>query len=137
MNSDTVSWYKASDGTAAVDMQVALVTQWFRCGARDRPSFQTKTPAGPVGSYSLEFSDEDMRKLETTTPDMVNAFPTAAMAAAPTQPSGGAIVTTMISVDSIGEWFRGRWDPTVGQEATGEGHLPTKTKVAYTEQVDD
>jgi hypothetical protein len=72
-----------------------------------------------------------MRQVESTTPTMVNDYPAAAFGVAPTQPAGAG-ATTMITVESIGEWFRIYSTASAG----GTGILPT-TNVSYTTQVDD
>lgn len=131
MNTPTVSWYKASDDSAATGLNVDIHTQWFRCGPRDRPSFQALTAAGITCAYKLQFTNQDMRADPTITPTMVNDYPTGAIPYSPTQPAGAG-ATTMICVESIGEWYRAYSTASAG----GSGVLPT-AKVSFTELVDD
>jgi hypothetical protein len=118
-----LNWYVASTGAAAVDMQVALVTEWSRVGPKDRVSFQTAWGAGPVGAFSVQFSNVPSPVYNST----ATTYPAAAYSAAPTQPSGTAD-NNIIAVDSIGEYAREVWTPSSG----GTGVLPT-TYVSHTE----
>ena len=131
MNSDTVTWYKDSDSSAATGLNVNIHTQWFRCGPKDRPSAQMLTSAGVTCAYKLQFTNQDMAGIEETSPTMINDFPSDAIPYSPTQPAGiGA--TTLICVDSIGEWFRVYSTASAG----GSGVLPT-TQVSYTRSIED
>ena len=114
-------WFKASDGTAAVDMQVALVTEWSRCGNKDRPSYDNTWPAGPVGVFALEFTNAPMNPVPT---DPGKPVPTASYDVAPTQPTGAADCN-LITAEARGEFSRETYTPTPGQTAAGAGHLPT------------
>ena len=114
-------WYKASDGTDAVDMQVALVTAWQRVGNKDRPSYDNNWPAGPVGTFALEFTNAPMNPAYS---DPGKAVPTAAYDVAPTQPTGAADYN-LIAAEGRGEFSRETYTPTPGQTAAGAGKLPT------------
>jgi hypothetical protein len=118
-----LKWYIASSGASAVDMQVKLVTEWRRVGPKDRVSFQSAWGAGPVGTFSVQFSNVPNVAYNSTATD----YPSAAYSAAPTQPSGAAD-NSIIAVDSIGEYAREVWTPTSG----GTGVLPT-TYVSHTD----
>jgi hypothetical protein len=114
-------WYKASDGTAAVDMQVALVTAWQRAGNKDRPSYDTTWPAGPVGDFALEFTNAPMNPGYA---DEGVPVPTASYDVAPTQPTGAAD-RSILAAEARGEFCRETYTPATGQESAGAGHLPT------------
>jgi len=130
---EPISWLKASDGTAAVDMQVALITPWIACGPKDRPSLQVSWPDGPVGSFSLEFSNVKAAGSAPLTYDATPIpYPESAYLDTPDQPAGTA-GDNIFSVDSIGEYVRGKYTPTEGQEAAGALKLPTETFISYTQ----
>ena len=114
-------WLKASDGTAAVDMQVALVTPWVSVGNKDRPSVQNIWGAGPVGAFSLQFTNVPDPVYNSAATD----YPAAALGTTPTQPSGAAD-NAIIAVDAIGQCVRAAYTPTSG----GTGILPT-TWISY------
>lgn len=109
-------WLKASDGSAAVDMQVALVTEWVSVGPKDRPSIQNIWGAGPVGAFSLQFTNVPDPAYSSSACD----YPAAGLGTAPTQPSGAAD-NAIIAVDAIGQSVRAIYTPTSG----GTGLLPT------------
>jgi hypothetical protein len=129
METHVTQWLKVSDGTPAVDMQVELATPWVHVGIKNTVGFMAKTPAGPVGAYAVDFAIGDIEEAQIN-PDLVVAFPTAAIAGTPVQPTGAACVTGL-KVDSLGSWTRARWTPTTGQEAAGEGHLPDAAAFTY------
>ena len=122
-----LSLLKASDGTPAVDMSVALVTSPFPTVIGEYASLQIAAPNGPVGTWSLEESDDyDTADTVGTIPAynaMWDAFPSAYMSS-PTQPAGtGAVVTTMAAIATCA-FRRAKWTPSSG----GAGILPTKIK---------
>lgn len=120
----TLSLFKASDGTAAVDMQVALVSAPFQTVPGEYASIQIATPNGPVGIWSIEDSN-DSEGVGTIPAynGMWDTFPTAYMST-PTQPAGtGAVVTTMCAIATC-SFRRAKWTPSSG----GTAILPTKLK---------
>jgi hypothetical protein len=121
-----LTWLKASDGTPAVDMQVALVTPWQSVGVKDRPSFHNIWPAGPIGTFGVQFTNVGGPVTATNSPPY-NAsacdYPSAALGTQPTQPTGAAD-NAIISVDAIGQFSRSTYTPTPGQTAAGAGKLP-------------
>lgn len=136
MNTPIVSWYKASDDTAATGLNVDVHSQWFRCGPRDRPSVHVVTPTSITCAYKVQFTNWDVSADVTATPkvgsiEAVSDFPSGAYTATPTQPAGSG-ASTMIAVDSLGEWFRIFSTASSGGTST----LPT-TKISYTEKVED
>jgi hypothetical protein len=136
MQPTSATWYKLSDGTAAVDMQVLLITQWIPCGTKDRPSVQNKWPAGPVGTFSLQFSNVPPTSGQTPPYNATATdYPSAALGTQPTQPTGAAD-NNIISVDSIGWCVRELYTPTPGQTAAGAAKLPTETTFSFTASED-
>lgn len=119
----TGTFLKASDGTAAVDMQVDLVSPALRVGVDGMVSYQLGWGAGPVGSFKLQFSNVPRPGYDARWTD----YPSDAYAGSATQPSGTAS-DTILRVQSMGEYCRAYWDATSG----GTGVLP-EGDVAYLE----
>jgi len=111
-----ITYLKASDGTAATDMSVDMVSQWFYCGTKNRVSFQNIWGAGAkAGTFKLQFSDNPNPVYNTTGTDC----PADAMST-PTQPSTAAS-DNILCVDSLGSFAREYYTATSG----GTGVLPT------------
>ena len=119
MTTVVLQWFKASDGTPAVDMSVALVSQAISSPALGC-YFQFVTPAtgSPAGSYGLADSGDGVH------------FDTIALGSAdqaPTQPSGTGVAQSTSITLPVGSWesptIRATWTPTNG----GAGALPTGT----------
>jgi hypothetical protein len=120
----TLALLKLSDGTAAVDMQVPLVTEPFQSVVGEYTSFQIATPNGPVGTWSIEDSnDTTVSGGAPAYNGMWDPFPTAFMSSA-TQPAGGGAVVTTITAMATCAFRRAKWTPSSG----GTGVLPTKIK---------
>jgi hypothetical protein len=111
-----VKFLNASNGAPATDMTQTLVTEWSRCGNKDRPSYQNAWPAGATGTFSLQFTNAESPGFDATATD----YPAAAMSVPPTQPTGTEN-NNILCVDSIAEYVRERYVPTSG----GAGILPT------------
>jgi hypothetical protein len=117
MPSVTLQWFKASDGTPAVDMSVALVSQALSSPALGCYfQFVWTSTGSPNGAFGLADSG-----------DGVN-FDTVSLGSAdqqPTQPTG-AYGHTSITLP-VGAWesptIRATYTPTSG----GAGALPTGT----------
>lgn len=111
-----ISFFRASDGTAALDMAEDVVSQWFHCGTNNRVSFQNIWGVGAkTGTFKLQFSDNPTPVWNTTGTDC----PSDAMST-PTQPSTAAS-DNILCVDSLGAYVREYYTATSG----GSGVLPT------------
>lgn len=116
----TLSFYNASTGAAVTGMATTMVSQWVRVHTGRPISFQAKWDATgtPVGTFSLQFTDDDIKELPSDSGVLTATatdYPAAAFSSAPTQPSGGAD-NTMLAVTSIGDYVRLKY--TVGSGGT-------------------
>ena len=109
--------FKASDGTAAVDMSVSLVTEAVPTTPGTYASFTAITPAGPSGDWSAEDSDVFNPGALTAGWD---AFPAGMMSSSAAQPAGSG-ATTRLCAFCTGSYRRYKWTPSDG----GSGILPT------------
>lgn len=117
MQPKELSLFKASDGTAAVDMSVALVTEPIPTAPGGYASMTAITPAGPSGTWSAE--DTDVFSPDPTAAGW-DAFPSDLMSSTPTQPAGSG-ATTRICAFCTGSYRRYKWTPSSG----GTDILPT------------
>jgi hypothetical protein len=117
----TLALFKLSDGTAAVDMQVALVSAPFPTVPGEVASVQIATPDGPVGSSSVEDSNDSAGVgVVPAYNGKWDPYPTAYMSS-PTQPADSGDVITTIAVPATCAYRRAKWTPSSG----GTAILPT------------
>jgi hypothetical protein len=111
-----ITYFKASDGTAALDMAEDMVSQPIRCGTSNRVSFQNAWGAGAkTGTFKLQFSNVPDPQYNSCWTDC----PSDAMST-PTQPATAAS-DNILCVDSLGSFVREYYTATSG----GTGVLPT------------
>jgi len=114
--SKTLSFYKASDGTAATGMNVSVIGSWVPCKIGQPVSFQMLNPTGPAGTWSLQGTNEDPAVFNSS----ASAVSTSLYWGAPAQPAGTA-GSTSITVQATHENMRPYYTPATG----GTGVVPT------------
>jgi hypothetical protein len=108
----TVPLFKASDGAAAVDMSVKLVSAPLFTIPGEFYSFQPYTPAGPIGTYTIEdTSDPQAGGPGHYDADGWSPFPEASYETTPPQPSGAAIVKEPFLTRATAGFKRLVWTP--------------------------
>lgn len=116
-SSESLTLYKASDGTAAVDMSVGLVSSALPTVVGRYASFQIVTPTGVAGTWSVEDTN-------TAMPGPLSAgwdpFPAGNYSSSASQPTGSGATTTLCTFATCTS-KRLRWTPTSG----GTGIMPT------------
>jgi hypothetical protein len=128
----TVPMFKASDGAAAVDMSVKLVGQPIYTVPGRFYSFQPYTPAGPVGTWSIEdTSDPQADPGSVNHHDAAgwNPFPVDSYETTPVQPSGAAVVKEPLLTRATAGYKRLVWTPD-DDGSSGVGVLPTAVWVS-------
>jgi hypothetical protein len=115
----TLQWFKASDGTPAVDMSVALVSQAISSPALGC-YFQFVTPAtgSPSGAYGLADSGDGVN-FDTITLGSADQ--------APTQPTGNGVAQSTSITLPVGAWLAPTIRATYAPTSGGAGALPTGT----------